>query len=80
MTATDVTSTSLRNCTLHWAYLEFAIRASKARSVVRKPSHIPVGRNIIEAIRYSYDFLDASTEFVYQMVKDPTVMRVPITG
>lgn len=65
-----ITTTTLQNLTLHWAYLEFAIRASASKLSSRKPPSIPVSRNIIEAIRYSYDFVDAATEFVYQIVKD----------
>jgi hypothetical protein len=64
------TTTSVENCTLHWAYLEFAIRSSAARASKKKPPSIPVSRNVIEAIRYSYDFLDAAAEFAYARVKD----------
>lgn len=65
-----ITGSSLKNCTLHWAYLEFAIRSSTAKVSPTQPPSIPVSRNIIEAIRYSYDFLDAAAEFAYQLVKD----------
>jgi hypothetical protein len=68
--AAAVTVTSRQNETLHWAYLEFAIRSSRARLSQRKPPSIPTSRNVIEAIRYSYDFLDAAAEFAYAIVKD----------
>ena len=65
-----ITTTTLQNTTLHWAYLEFAMRASASKPSGTKPPSIPVSRNIIEAIRYSYDFLDAATEFLYTIVRD----------
>ena len=58
------------NTTLHWAYLEFAIRSSVATPSGKRPPSIPVSRNIVEAIRYSYDFLDAAAEFSYHLARD----------
>src|SRR5882672_6957615 len=66
----DETITTRQNLSLHWAYLEFAIRASVSKLAIRNPPSIPVSKNVIEAIRYSYDFMDASTEFAYQIIKD----------
>ncbi len=67
-----ITGTHRRNCTLHWAYLEFAIRASTSRLSKAMPPSIPASKNLIEAIRYSYDFVDAAAEFAYQLTKgDP---------
>ena len=63
-----VTVTSRQNETLHWAYLEFAIRSSRAKVSQRKPPSMPASRSVIEAIRYSYDFLDAAAEFAYALV------------
>jgi hypothetical protein len=65
-----IVQTSLQNRTLHWAYLEFAIRSSTAKTSPKKGPSIPASRNVIEAIRYSYDFLGAAAEFAYQLVKD----------
>jgi hypothetical protein len=36
----------------------------------KTPPSVPVSRNVIEAIRYSYDFLDAAAEFAYNVVKN----------
>src|ERR1700730_12245524 len=65
-----IVQTSLQNRTLHWAYLEFDIRSSTAKTSPKKGPSIPASRNVIEAIRYSYDFLGAAAEFAYQLVKD----------
>lgn len=61
----SVTTTSSESDTLHWAYLEFAIRASRARLSRTNPRVLPVPRNVVEAIRYAYDFIDAAAEFAY---------------
>lgn len=66
-TTADVTVTGRANTTLHWAYLEFAIRSVAAKTTGKKPPSIPVSRNIVEAIRYSYDFLDAAAEFGFHI-------------
>ncbi len=65
-----ITVRSRESYTLHWAYLEFAIRSSTAKMSKQKARSIPASRNVIEAIRYSYDFLDAAAEFAYQIVRD----------
>lgn len=61
------TATVRQNCTLHWAYLEFAIRSAAAKTSAKNKPSIPVSRNIIEAVRYSYDFLDAAAEFIHEL-------------
>jgi hypothetical protein len=63
----SITVTVRQNCTLHWAYLEFAIRAAAAKTSLKSKPSIPVSRNIVEAIRYSYDFLDAAAEFIHEL-------------
>jgi hypothetical protein len=68
--STGLTTHHRSNCTLHWAYLEFAIRSSRAVASAVRPPSIPASRNVIEAIRYSYDFIDAAAEFAYVLVKD----------
>jgi hypothetical protein len=63
------TGTSISNISLHSAYLGFAIRAAAVKTSQKRAQGIPVDRNIIEAIRYSYDFIDASAEYTYQLMK-----------
>ena len=48
---------------LHSAYLTFAIQSADVRSRASRRLGIPVERNIIEAIRYSFDFIDAAAEY-----------------
>ena len=66
----EVTVTSRQNETLHWAYLEFAIRSARSPLRPTRPPSQPASRNVIEAIRYSYDFIDAATEFAHAIVVD----------
>ena len=65
----SITSTSFKNTSLHSAYLEFAIRSACAKSPTKRSWSIPVSRNVVEAIRYSYDFIDAACEYTYQVFK-----------
>jgi len=65
-----ITTQHRQNCTLHWAYLDFAIQSSRASLARVRPPSIPASRNLIEAIRSSYDFIDAAAEFAYVLVTD----------
>lgn len=64
-----ISSTSTSNISLHSAYLGFAIQAAAVKPRAGRPCDIPVSRNIVEAIRYSFDFIDASAEYAYQLLK-----------
>jgi hypothetical protein len=64
-----ISSTSTSNVSLHSNYLGFAVQAAAVKPYSRRPINIPVSRSIIDAIRYSFDSIDASAEYAYQLMK-----------
>ena len=64
-----ISSTSTSNISRHSNYLGFAVQAAAVRPYANRPFGIPVSRSIIDAIRYSFDFVDASAEYAYQLMK-----------
>ena len=64
-----ISSTSTSNISLHSNYLGFAVQAAEVKPHAKRPFGVPVSRSIIDAIRYSFDFIDASGEFAYQLMK-----------
>lgn len=64
-----ITSSGFTRTSLHRSYLAFAIRAARQRAARRRYGE-PVGRHIVEAIRYSFDFIDASAEYAYHLLGD----------
>ena len=64
-----ISTTSTSNISLHSNYLGFAIQAAAVKPYAERPFGVPVSRSIIDAIRYSFDFIDASAEYAYQLLK-----------
>jgi hypothetical protein len=64
-----ISSTSTRNTSLHSNYLGFAVQASEVRPFSNHPVGVPVSRSVVDAIRYSFDSIDASAEYAYQLSK-----------
>jgi hypothetical protein len=64
-----ISSTSTSNISLHSNYLGFAVQAAEVKPYATRPFGVPVSRSIIDAIRYSIDFIDASGEYAYQLMK-----------
>ena len=64
-----ISATSTSNISLHSNYLGFAVQAADVKPYAKRPVGVPVSRSIIDAIRYSFDFIDASAEYAYQLVK-----------
>ena len=64
-----ISGTSISNISLHSTYLGFAIRAAALKPSEKRVPGVPVSRNIIEAIRYSCDSIDAASEYAYQLMK-----------
>lgn len=54
---------------IHSDYLRFAVLSVRAceQGTADSTAHAYVNRNVIEAIRYSYDCLEASVEFIFHM-------------
>ena len=59
--------TSVEKHSLHWAYLEFAIQSSRVGRLGKRHPIIPIPRQIVEAIRYSYDFIDAAADYAHEL-------------
>ena len=65
-----IQSSSKINISLHSDYLAFAIKAAALKPRASRPlSGLSVSRNVVEAIRYSYDFIEASGEYLYWLTK-----------
>src|ERR1700694_851443 len=64
-----ISTTSTSNLSLHSNYLGFAVQAAAVKPYARRPFGVPVSRSIIDSIRYSCDFIDASSEYAYQLMK-----------
>src|ERR1019366_10508648 len=64
-----ISSTSTSNISLHSNYLGFAVQAAAVKPYPKRPFGVPVSRSIIDAIRFSFDFIDASAEYAYQLKK-----------
>jgi hypothetical protein len=64
-----ISSTSTSNISLHSNYLGFAVQAAEVKPYAKRPFGVPVSRSIVDAIRYSFDSIDASAEYAYQLMK-----------
>src|SRR5687767_9320697 len=53
--------------TIHLNYLEFAVLSFRACGEETVPSGTGLNRPVVDTIRYAYDGLEASTEFVRHM-------------
>lgn len=64
---------------IHFDYLEFALRALEESRTWSQPSDQALGvcRPAIEAVRYSYDVLDAAAEFTFHMGSDRQLRLKP---